>query len=316
VSANAAGTGSGNLASTTSHRIDTPQRLISRDGRYVVFASLATDLGGVPDANGASDIFIHDLTPPGTTELVSVNAAGTAAANGHSISHSISPTISDDGRFVCFVSTAGNLAPGVTDNNGVEDVYVRDLQTSVTTLVSVTATFTRGGEVYPVKLFLLGATQYFAIFDLPTNTTLLAQSYRIEVVATDAAGNRASLNGGSLTLLAATREHNRPQIPHCLISPRSLPATGGEVTVLLVIVDDSPIERLSAGFRLRGTAAATEVTLMQVEIGQPFYRGMFTAPANGTAEPQEYGLSVFAMDRWRNFTTASFGTLTVAPAAP
>jgi hypothetical protein len=46
VSANAAGNGSGNLASSTSRRIDTPQRLISRCGRFVAFTSTATDLDG------------------------------------------------------------------------------------------------------------------------------------------------------------------------------------------------------------------------------------------------------------------------------
>jgi Tol biopolymer transport system component len=65
-----------------------------------------------------------------TTIRVSVDSAGNEA-NGESYA----PAISDDGRFVVFVSRASNLVPD--DTNGVADVFVRDLATGVTTRVSV-----------------------------------------------------------------------------------------------------------------------------------------------------------------------------------
>src|SRR4051812_31139080 len=58
----------------------------------------------------------------GTTELVSVSSTG-EQANGRSDSGSISP----DGRFVAFTSSASNLVPG--DTNGAHDIFVRDRQT-------------------------------------------------------------------------------------------------------------------------------------------------------------------------------------------
>src|SRR5215213_10004928 len=64
-------------------------------------------------------------------ELVSVNAAGTQAGNGQSFG----PRLSDDGRFVMFTSEASDLV--ANDNNNATDVFVRDLQTNTTTLVSV-----------------------------------------------------------------------------------------------------------------------------------------------------------------------------------
>lgn len=129
VSADVPGTGSGNQRSSLTDRVDIPRRVVSQDGRYVVFISQATNLVPLPDANNNPDVFVRDLLT-GTTQLVSVNQSGTAAANGFSNDC----TISADGRYVCFDSSASDLAPG--DSNGGLDVFVRDLQTRVTTLVS------------------------------------------------------------------------------------------------------------------------------------------------------------------------------------
>ncbi len=104
---------------------------ISADGRYVAFQSNATNLVA-GDTNGAPDVFVRDLQT-GTTTLVSVSAAG-----GPSDGNSVSPAISADGNHVAFVSDATDLVSG--DTNGGADVFVRDLQTGTTTLVSVSAT--------------------------------------------------------------------------------------------------------------------------------------------------------------------------------
>ena len=101
---------------------------ISADGRYVAFASIATNLVS-GDANGAADIFVHDRVT-GATERESVS--GTSAEGDSS---SDSPAISADGRFVAFQSRASNLVTG--DSNGTWDVFVRDRQSSTMTRVDV-----------------------------------------------------------------------------------------------------------------------------------------------------------------------------------
>lgn len=103
--------------------------IVSADGRYVVFESLAGNLSLI-DFNAAQDIFRHD-TRTGTTELVSVNSSGTAS--GEALSRS--PSCSDDGRLIAFTSSANDIVPG--DTNGFDDVYVRDMMTGITVLVSV-----------------------------------------------------------------------------------------------------------------------------------------------------------------------------------
>jgi Tol biopolymer transport system component len=103
---------------------------MSADGRYVVFESSATNL--VPgDTNGAEDVFVHDRQT-GATERVSVASDGT---QGNALSGFAS--ISADGRYVAFVSFAGNLVPG--DTNGHYDVFVRDRQNGTTERVSVSS---------------------------------------------------------------------------------------------------------------------------------------------------------------------------------
>lgn len=101
---------------------------LSFDGRFVAFASAATNL--VPgDLNGHADIFVHDnLT--GTTVLASVDANGVQAD-----ADCLAPAISADGRFVTFHSVATTLAPG--DANHADDVFVRDLLRGTTERVSV-----------------------------------------------------------------------------------------------------------------------------------------------------------------------------------
>src|SRR5580765_2767667 len=66
----------------------------------------------------------------GTTVRVSVAAGG-----GDTSANSNWPSASADGRFVAFSSWGDNLVPG--DTNGQSDIFVRDLQTGATRLVSV-----------------------------------------------------------------------------------------------------------------------------------------------------------------------------------
>jgi len=111
ISINRDGTGGGNGHSTSP--------LLSWDGRFVVFASKASDLVE-NDTNNASDIFVRDRAL-GTTLLVSLNLPGTGPGNGPSSK----PALAADGRTVVFQSMAGDLVAG--DFNGRRDVFVLHL---------------------------------------------------------------------------------------------------------------------------------------------------------------------------------------------
>lgn len=104
---------------------------MSTNGRYVVFTSEADNLTA-NDTNVYRDVFVRDLSV-GTNILVSV------ATNGFSwLSNSTEPSISADGRYVAFSSDVSRLAGG--DGNKLRDVFVRDLQTGTTLLVSSNVT--------------------------------------------------------------------------------------------------------------------------------------------------------------------------------
>ena len=109
--------------------------VMTPNGRYVAFSSLASDL--VPnDTNGISDVFVRDLQN-GTTVCASAGAQATvlpAAYQG--VSSSDLPEITPDGRWVAFLSTATNLVAGGT-NPG--ELYVRDLASNMTICASTNA---------------------------------------------------------------------------------------------------------------------------------------------------------------------------------
>src|SRR4051812_37880790 len=102
---------------------------VSNDGRYVVFESASPGLVA-GDANGTSDIFLHDTTT-GTVTLVSRNAAGGSA--NRSSAH---PAISANGKFIAFDSHATDL-DGAT-NAGISGslIYRYSVTTGRSKLVS------------------------------------------------------------------------------------------------------------------------------------------------------------------------------------
>ncbi len=113
---------------------------LSRDGRYVAFWSVVSDLVA-GDTNGVQDVFVYDRQT-GQIEQVSVASDGTQGNN-----FSTSPSLSADGRWVAFHSHASNLVAGDTEECRIEDhvyncvdVFVRDRLTGKTERVSVPTT--------------------------------------------------------------------------------------------------------------------------------------------------------------------------------
>ena len=115
---------------------------ISANGRFVVFRSAATNLDGLADTDGGTDVFVRDLVA-GTTQRVSLSSVGGArprrcGATGHR----------GDGRFVTYESTAADAV--ADDTNTVTDAFVYDRTLGQTSRVS---TDSAGGQL------LLGGVQ-------------------------------------------------------------------------------------------------------------------------------------------------------------
>jgi Calx-beta domain-containing protein/VCBS repeat protein/WD40 repeat protein len=174
---------------------------ISADGRFVVFTSLASNLSP-DDGDDVVDVFVRDLQT-NTTTLVSRATGASGAAADRSAE---AAAISADGRFVAFSSLATNLDPA-DPTTANENVFVRDLQTNTTTLVSrasgATGTTANGLSASPAisadgrfVAYRSNATNLDSadtdtsadiyVRDLQTNTTTLASR------ATGANGTKAN----------------------------------------------------------------------------------------------------------------------------
>jgi Tol biopolymer transport system component len=108
---------------------------LSSDGRWIAFASTASNLVG-GDTNNVGDIFVHDRAT-GITERVNVSSNGVQAGPPGIPTFSYSPAISFDGRFIAFGSDAANLVP--FDLNGQSDFFVRDRLRGTTHLETLTS---------------------------------------------------------------------------------------------------------------------------------------------------------------------------------
>jgi Tol biopolymer transport system component len=100
---------------------------LSQDATLIAFASSAALLP--EDTNGVADVFVYDRTTC-VLEIASV-ASGGPQANAASKA----PSISNDGRWLTFVTAASNLISG--DDNGIADVFLRDRQAGTTERVSL-----------------------------------------------------------------------------------------------------------------------------------------------------------------------------------
>ncbi|MBP7006543.1 MAG: PD40 domain-containing protein, partial [Candidatus Pacebacteria bacterium] len=177
----------------------TTEPRFSGDDNFIAFASDATDLVE-DDTNGSSDIFVINRLS-GSIERVSV-ATGGIEANGHSYY----PSVSSDGRYVTFPSSATNLVAG--DTNATEDIFVHDRQTNTTERVSVTDDESEANDESSGFAPISGDGRYVVFYSNATNLVAgdtniagdiflrdlqLDTTIRVSVTDGEAEGNGSSL---------------------------------------------------------------------------------------------------------------------------
>jgi Tol biopolymer transport system component len=113
---------------------NTDQAVITPKGRFVAFVSSNSDVvPGIADTAGYKNVYVLDRATNAVT-LVSADFAGTSAGDADSDA----PTISANGQYVAFESDADDLAaPGLVRTNAT-NIFVRNLLTGTTQLVSST----------------------------------------------------------------------------------------------------------------------------------------------------------------------------------
>ena len=106
---------------------------ISADGNLVAFTTTGTNLvpGFTNPPTEMGHAYLRNIAT-GVTTAIDQTPAGTQSSRGVS-----EVKLAAGGRYVVFSSLAGDLV--VDDTNGSEDVFVRDLQTGITTRISLHA---------------------------------------------------------------------------------------------------------------------------------------------------------------------------------
>jgi Ca2+-binding RTX toxin-like protein len=188
----------------------------SANGRYVAFESTATNLvAGVTDANGTKDIFIRDLQTNTTSLVSTASSSSTNTANYvysalDNISGSFGATFSADGRYVAFESTATNLVAGVTDTNGRPDIFIRDLQTNTTSLVSGAAGSSTNSANYGSYNATFSADGRYMLFESDANNLIAGvtdTNGTRDIFIRDLQTNTTSLVSATAGSLANTADH-------------------------------------------------------------------------------------------------------------
>ena len=163
---------------------------ISSDGRYIAFASDATNLV-TGDTDESVNVFVYDRDTD-TIEWVSVDNSGVLGGESYS------PSISSDGRYVAFQSTATNLVTG--DTNDSHDVFVYDRDTDTIERVSVDNSGVQG-DGYSYAPSISSDGRYVAFYSSATNLvtgdTNATYDVFVSYTQTDTSSQPGGRGGGS-----------------------------------------------------------------------------------------------------------------------
>ncbi len=120
---------------------------IAYDGKRIAFYSHTSTLVS-DDKNGLWDIFLWDQNNP-QLKRISLTADGQERNQGiESANRVVAPSISGNGRYIVFSTTASNMVPG--DNNNFQDVFIYDVNTNTITIASTTANGKMGNADSPI----------------------------------------------------------------------------------------------------------------------------------------------------------------------
>lgn len=161
---------------------------VSADGRFVAFESAASTFA-TGDTNVSHDVFVRDRAL-GLTSCISLNPLGQPATGS-----SEGPSISADGRFVAFWSTASDLVSN--DTNGCFDVFVRDQQVGATTRVSVDSSGVQG-NLASLQPSISADGRYVAFHSAATNFSPLAGNGNYNAFVYDCVGGTQTLTSAGM----------------------------------------------------------------------------------------------------------------------
>ena len=201
-------------------------------------------------------------------------------------------SLSSDGGQVTIRASA-------SDDRSVSEVY---------------ATVTGPEGTSTVYLSPIFGDEWEGTFDAPANPSRLAGvSYSTSATALDDIGQSSSADGPSIYV--APLENQPPIVANPSVTPNSLPATGGDVTIRADVTDsDGSVQDVTA-FVLAPEGGYTPVPMTHSGVGDS-YEGIWTAPPNHAEPAAEYSVLVTALDNEGAPGEADAGTVTVEGTPP
>jgi parallel beta-helix repeat protein len=160
------------------------------------------------------------------------------------------------------------------------------------------------GTVAVVDLQPGAGNSYTSIFQAPANSATSDQTYTVFVVAIDGGNNTTITRCGTFVVLAPDTQ--APVISACMVQPRRLPSPGGDFTITATVTDNRSVASVVA--HVAGPSGTSDVSL---SLAGSTYTGVFTAPANLSAQDVNYQVTVTATDSSGNPATMDCGTVSV-----
>jgi hypothetical protein len=188
------------------------------------------------------------------------------------------------------------LSADVVDDFGVTMVYAQ--------------IYAPDGANQSIQLFQGDQNTYFGTLEVPPNYSDSAVSYGVEVQAYDTNGAYVASLIGGVEVEGAPQFDEFPYVSDPLLTPQSLPPSGGTVTISAEASDNRSVSTVFATIALPGGGSA-EVPLQPISFSR--YEGTFAVPANSGPLGAEYVVEIVAQDDAAQETRVSAGTITVEP---
>ena len=307
-----------------------PTELSSDGGNVTIQAS-------ADDDHSVSEVYVTLSSPEGFTTVYLVPAGGsgwqgsfTAPANTSRTTAVVYTTqataIDDAGQSAFADGPAISVAPvpnqePVVSSPSVAPVSLPATGGSVTiradaddpdgTVAQVHADITRpDGSVITLTMSQPAADAPYEVdWTAPANTAEAAAEHVVSVAAVDNDGALGSADAGSVTVDGVPPFDESPDVFDTALTPATLPAPGGEVTIGASATDDRAVSEVYAVVTAPG-GASSHVPMDPVSGSG--YEGVFTVPANLQFAPSAYQVEVIALDDIGQQGSESAGTVTVA----
>ena len=172
---------------------------IAYDGKRMAFYSQTSTLVS-DDKNGLWDIFLWEEKNP-QLKIISLTADGKERNQGEeSVNRIVAPSISGNGRYIAFTTTANNMVPG--DDKNFQDVFIYDTQTKTTIIASTSADGKMGNSDSPIgqgeKIAISYDGNYVAYSTKATNLGVPASNIVLYEVAAKKNKAVSTISGSSV----------------------------------------------------------------------------------------------------------------------